>query len=641
MKNLVLIGVLGTAGACGFEAVEDAPEGEAPEFRDLADPDIVRSTREYIAKKDSSGCPAYLGPVGNRWFGKSVFDEHPDLAGFTPPGNLAHYCRFTSNAPNPDPAPLIAFGFAKLNPVTVGTMPQTIVREELAPMLEARYRWRYKDPAATGTDFTGTNDDRAPVTLAIVDTEPNGKAGRAKHGRIMMQLAETIACPEGAAGCKVAIEPELGLPRLPDGTSDWTNGGFHGGLVDAALGIISAVQRWEDAADGSRLVISLALGIDTGVFEPGSIDAEMNLIDDALRYAACKGATNLAAAGNDLRLGTTGALYPARLEQTAVPHPNQCWTEFELQNTYQDTETYRPLVHAIGGLNDGSGQAPVTREDSLPRLLAPATHAVTADWEHVITGTSAAVTTAAASTALLLSFDDNLGRSTVMQRLYDYGGGTGLLADLWFGTVQPAARRIRLCNALEEICDGNDRCGEMEFDCTITQIPYGDAHLRAALAGIQNRKTLPLTLANKAVPCTNNGGVKTKKVYFEATNPGTCQDIDYQPMDAITEPQPDGIGCDTCGFTSGTNELAIQLVETFDTPVWLVDSVEVTLWDEQQEPWDYHLGDPVLSSTQITDVPLPEDERVPDIVERGTVTIHFFNTTHSTYRVTTDTLVIL
>ena len=141
--------------------------------------------------------------------------------------------------------------------------------------------------------------------------------------------------------------------------------------------------------------------------------------------------------------------------------------------------------------------------------------------------------------------------------------------------------------------------------------------------------------------CADNGGVEERLVYFAATNPANCGDIDYQPMDAITEPQPDGNGCDVCGFVSGTNDFAIQIVEDYDDPNWVIDSIEVTLWDDQDEAHDYHLGDPVLTSTQVTDVPFPDDERVPDSVVKGTITIHFFNVKYSTFRVTTDTLLLL
>ena len=632
MEKLVLSGVLVLA-SCGLDAIDGAgrEDGADPEFRATPDVSLVQATdSEWVVEWDQ---PVAVCPNDGNWDGKSIYDVHPFLSTNAPTvPKLQRFCRYTwigpvppSDNPLPSPPPGASYIVAK-NPITVGVAPQGVLRDALGPYLLDRFRWRYRHPGV-GSSFEGSADLREPVVLAIVDTKPNdpGQPGKSNHGRIMIELAKPIVCPPDSTGCAVEIMPTLGMPRTGVG-ANWDEGGYYGAVADVALGVIEAVQRWKTRPDSPRLVISLALGIDLETFDPNGngTGASRNLLLDALRWASCEGALIVAAAGNDVGLGTSGALYPATLEAEDMPGEQAC-NNF-LNGSYQvDTTPYAPLVHAVGGLDDNLGELDSARPDSTPRLVAAATAGIAplgpSQWTFPATGTSVSTTVTSSTAALVLSFDDTLGRNAVMQRLHDSGRSTNISAAVYFGASQPDVKRVDLCGTLEDVCvGGTDACTAVTLDCSLgNQLPYSDAFLADQLALLSLDPETQTYRTTKQ--CTAIDGELRQTAFSTGGGilPPTCASIDYQPLDVIAAPQPDLPVCDTCSGSFANNLAHVEFAPTYEDEI--VSRMIITVEDAQREYHDLVFVEPDISTIEPNEIDI--DMPLPSDVKSASVTFFF------------------
>ena len=639
-KSLLVVGFCASCGGTAGDVGGPAP-GPAPEFRVTADPSLVELTDSEWVVEYSDAPPPYVAcPDDGEWKGELLHEANPHLAAAANmPDHFRRYCRYTWNGTvspgdEPDPAAVTwggtsSAGVVAKNPVTIGVAPQGLLRDTLGEKLLARFQWRYQN-FGPGSQFENTAAARSAVTLAVVDTKPNdpGVPGRSAHGLHMIELAKPIVCPPDSTGCTVDIVPSLGLPRIANGAADWDNGGHYADASDVGLGILAAVSRWQ-AAPSSRLVINLSVGIDLEIFAPNGagIEASRNILRDAIAYARCYG-TVVAAAGNDVDMGTQGALYPALLEADMMPSAAEC-TGFGVQQVPPVGATqYRPLVHAIGGLNDSIGAAPNTRTGSIPPLVAPATSTTyltgnpNEPFGPVTTGTSNASIVAAASAALMLSFDPQLGRAGVMQHLHDEGGGTILSADLYYSGVSqvPPVRRLMLCDALDALCGGGG-CGPLVLDCDIGGIPFNDEDIAAELAGLDPAPVETEITFGESEWCPNLG----RDVVFGEEQTPDCSLSDYEPMERITTPQPDEPVCDFCPWITTESALMIEIDDAYEETIaqYGVSRAVATFKDASGTPIDFILESPSVSTTEPMENTLPDEERVPDEISSATLTVYF------------------
>jgi len=348
-------------------------------------------------------------------------------------------------------------------------------------------------------------------------------------------------------------------------------------------------------------------------------------------YASCYG-TVVAAAGNDVDLGTEGALYPALLETDMMPTGSDCMSFGVHQTPPVGTTQYRPVVHAVGGLNDSPGAAPVTRTDSLPRLVAPATSTTylsgssTDPYGPISTGTSNASIVTAASAAMMLSFDPQLGRAGVMQHLYDNGGGTILpSADLYYsGAGQaPPVRRLMLCDALDAICSGGG-CGPLVLDCNLGGAPFTDEDIADDLAGLVPPDDIDEVEVSFGTSewCPELG----REVVFASGQASDCDLAKYEPMNRITTPQPDEPVCDACPYTTTSTTLTLELDDAYEEELseFGVTQAVVTFFDDNGTPVDFVLENPNASTTKPVRNFLPDDdERLPASISHGRITVTF------------------
>jgi hypothetical protein len=244
------------------------------------------------------------------------------------------------------------------------------------------------------------------------------------HGSLMAFLANDVPCPESDANsttgeCGVRTHTVLALPlRTPD-TEDHVNGGHFGRRSDLARALYQTVVTYRDrftamSGEDARLVISLSLAWEPNPSlsdvcavnpEAGGEDTASLAVRSALEFAACHGATVIAAAGNYAG-DSDGRMCPADFERVELPIVETCHALTDYDKTVKGVTTtvnfledfhavfpgkpldrptekqqapFQPIVYAAGGVvpsdddNDLSDKplAPA-RPKSRPRFLAMA-----------------------------------------------------------------------------------------------------------------------------------------------------------------------------------------------------------------------------------------------------------------------------
>jgi hypothetical protein len=345
---------------------------------------------------------------------------------------------------------------------------------------------------------------RTAIEVAVIDSISQQAADDPQvvpadaHGQNIAALIAEIVCPARRPECLAQLHHTLALPRV-DGNSppDWVRGGQRGTPADVALGIYEAVESWSrrqssDAAP--RLVINLSIG-----WEPSKSPRGPDLaLQAALEYAACHGALVFAAAGNDVLSSCgehRGPLTPASFETLPAPTADQCeafgFASRESPEYPIFAEKARPLVYAVGGVDERGRALTNARVGGRPRLAATAANALALgpDGEYTMTlsGSSVAAAVASGAAALIWSYRTSLRPDELVELLHQTGWNSEDRAD--FGLPGPSAEihRLSICAALERACaaDPTKLCPTLACPSVV---PAADGNRAGVHAALEERR---------------------------------------------------------------------------------------------------------------------------------------------------------
>ncbi|MCA9691493.1 MAG: S8/S53 family peptidase [Myxococcales bacterium] len=427
-------------------------------------------------------CDVRIAGVDGSWRGSSLFTE-PGARRVRAPGPLASYCQYEwtpSDARSRATPDLTALG--RLDAIDLDPDCEVVAAQGVEPVLEILSAATLDRLGAAQTN-THPDAEHPAVVTAILDTVvDDATTPRSRHGLDVAAITAALAC-SGAQLCAAQLLHVLALPRWTDGRGvqiDRRRGGAFGTPGDVARAVYQAVARWQTlAADdpAPRLLINLSLGWDPAhsgelVDDPFALldtrhstttPASVRAAYAALVYASCQGALVIVAAGNQATCEDgRGPLAPAAWESIAAPSATTCERlgfATGSTRTKHRADVYRPLVHAIGGVDFRDRPLASTRVGGQPRLVAPAHHVVAGREQAVpVTGTSASAAVASGVAANVWSARPELDGHEVMALIYraartipedslaDFG-----LADRPRGMV----RRVSLCRARALACEGH------------------------------------------------------------------------------------------------------------------------------------------------------------------------------------------
>lgn len=607
-------------------ACQSAPDGRVDsghvEHRDAASAlDEVCPVDRYVARRST---PGPCAPIGG-WVGEKLFGD--DEVGL-----LGKYCLYEWDATGePDPLPLVDHpGLTAAPDCEAITMQGDDLSAAAQPVLRDMFRARIGRLKDSDLGLSVTTDSRAPVTVAVVDTAPPlanpPQPLNAKHGETMARFVRDIACPGDHPSCVVEVPRVLGLPRWAGGV-DLDNGGVAGSFSDVATGIRQAVDDWIAAGDGSKLIVNLSIGWEPpfGGEEPNPMQMKATpaAVYHALEDAYCRGALIVVAAGNDHGIcGTDGPLNPGGWETRPAPTANRCINQFGVTNPVVESTGYRPLVYAVGGTGTVSGLMPDTREASLPRLVAPATHAVVGDAELTppVTGTSVSAAAVSGAAALVWSENPDLTRTRVMQILYSQGTPLQdpITSEVQLGLNGYDVHQLDVCAAVDQACSPQNGSCPLPGALHCTDAVPDMAVLAAAIDAVPKNAPLDVTfaLADDDCPASCAGGPSAEH-YVQDGQPYACPAATNDPWLHITRPQPDTIACPTC--TLDGDYVIVDLHECYDT--FTIEEIHVELFGTNDDYQVFSYTAAELGRTRPEKLPL-DDNHVEEVAE-GYITIKF------------------
>jgi hypothetical protein len=386
------------------------------------------------------------------WRGQPLFSE--DALGRS--RDLGRFCRFEPIAPSADAARLKS---ATGNRFTRIDRDCAAAGGHAAPAAgverwsaQAAELWRQ-----SGADAVPRPDLVGPhrVRLAVVDSNPTNPIdperdlGRSPHGNALVTLAQSLACAPGLP-CSVAVTAQLGLafvqvdPRRRDAAhQDAVNGGLLGSIADVAVAIDAELADWRARTPDHRLVLNLSLGWPAAYGGAQALPRDMPVPAQAvlavLQDAGCAGALVFAAAGNR-ESGIdeeAGPLYPAAWESRPAPDAPACERLRGRAGTSDPSAfraVYRPLLHAVGGIEADGAPLDNARPRSTPRLAAYGDHAVVESLAlgappsgqptATLTGSSVASLLAATNAAVAWSWKPAAGAHEIASLLHSAAIGT-------------------------------------------------------------------------------------------------------------------------------------------------------------------------------------------------------------------------
>ncbi len=635
--------------ACDAETGDPDPLDEpALAYRAGGEAGGVCDPREQIGIRPGPSCPsspkwtgAKLFDVGTPWL--ETVDNTPVI------DDLGRYCRYTwTGAGVPSEAQIAALAAgAQLEGRSAScravTAQADVLTDALGPTLRDFFRAHTGRASAAdlGLPGTGTADPR--VTVLVVDTQPNDflTPPTSRHGRHMGNIINDITCPDGTTSCRVELEFVIGLPRVGGGGTDFVHGGMVATHADLAAGIYEGIRRWE-LANASRpvatkLVVNLSVAWEHEIFGGNENQplAPIRAIRTALELASCKGALIIGSVGNESDFcGMSGPMLPAGWETRAAPDASRC---AELGVAIPPGQSgYRPLVHAVGGLDIDLGPMPHAREDANPRLMADSTHAAAGDPLYGgLTGTSVGTAATSAAAALVWGYRPNLSPAQVMHWVYTGGAPLpGQVADFSLdGTTPSPPHRVDACAALPAACNATSGgCPQMPLSCLNATPPDPD-ELSIAFAAASpplGSEWWPWFDGSDDSSCVDSCG-NPLEIMVQGENTASCGVFAVDPVEHLVNPTPDSIGCPTCGIEDGV--ISLSLHPDFDGEA--LDDVMVTLDDDLGNTRYYDLGVLSLSSSDYTKVTLDTSQLPPGQLRSGTVSLDFV-----ARRTTTDPLII-
>ncbi len=342
---------------------------------------------------------------------------------------------------------------------------QTALEKEMVSAFGPAFRHGIGRPGAVPTQATPT------VRLAVLDGygQATPPVDTESHGGSLYHIARDLLC-EGLHGanpeCAVEITTEVALPvEVAPGDP---SAGHVGRPSDLAQAVYRAVGPWGSSHSYDQLVVNLSLGWDSvhgGMADGPSKIATVDVADnprlsavyDALHYAQCSGALVFAAAGNQTTLGESGPLLPAvwgaegYRPQALLGTAGECQTRFGpgMDPAHDD----RPLLHAVGAVDDDDRELAISRPGSEPQAVAFGAHG-TVEARGLPTtpmsGTSLSTAVVSSAAALLWSLDPTAKPGDVYAGITD-GQDLGRTTSAWFdldpadSNPGPPVKLVKLC----------------------------------------------------------------------------------------------------------------------------------------------------------------------------------------------------
>ena len=547
------------------------------------------------------------GALPQDWVSHELFsDGSPGVLGLSGavPAGLAKFCSYEWTGAGTSTVGALQQAIGNYAPVDGNTLaadcrgqtPQSGL-DTPALSVELRDAFRSNIDALYGPELFGTTASRVPVDVALPDTVSQAAADNPlvdptnAHGLHMADIIRDVACPGGAAVCSDSVRHTLALP-----INTWEQGpqpllgGVHGTLGDLAMAVYEAVGVWRDRKANNepdaapRLVINLSLGFTRmldDTLNPGKGPAKA--LDQALVYASCQGALIIAAAGNTpdeaCPSDHTGPLAPASFETKAAPTALECAA---LGFSPPDDQTYpvfggpgtsRPLVYAVGGVDERDEPLINARSGGRPRLAALGSNAVAnaaPNLTPALTGSSVSSAVVSGTAALIWSFREDLRPDEVMSILYDNGWEIDAqteLADFGLGGGGDPIHRVSVCASLAAACTGLAPNSCPQLQCT-AQSATGNASLddffNLAQVVVANSTAITLTGPASASPA--------------------CDLVD---LSNLSTPQPDLPPCKHChikpndGATSNAM-LNMTISAEYTEGAGLIDGLTLVLYDSSR-----------------------------------------------------------
>lgn len=322
----------------------------------------------------------------------------------------------------------------------------------------------------------------APPAIAVLDATPYGttRPDASGHGFAVSRVIAQLACADpDSAECASQVKPYVALPLAWEKKRRrWTRGddgghvGYFHHLYDAFVAALEVKDR--------HLIINLSLGWDPSSRLPD--DWQRRQMWALLLRASCEGALVIGASGNGNAV-TRGPLAPALFEREAAPDAARCRelgfdtkdptataqggagaSAAKVNGTKAAAAAYRPLIHAVGGVDFFDERLATLRRDSHPRLAAFAMEAAVSarpsPTGYTIPRSSPSLSAAAVSgmAAVVWALRPDLDAHQVMAAVYEggvplEGSNLGSHTEICLDTGKDRcrswpARRAHLCGAI-------------------------------------------------------------------------------------------------------------------------------------------------------------------------------------------------
>lgn len=424
-------------------------------------------------------CPAPLGSASGSWSQERLF-------GSGRPAELAAYClyRWNGNAA-PDLAALPPAGGVPapdwMDPdcrVVVPIAAPNAYETLAAPALQSAFLDQVE-----ALQFLPGEGHPEPTKVVVVDASPTAgfpdpTPGFIEHGFLVGQIVRRLGCPTpGACLTQVSSQLAMNLRQLSGGWIEANEeGGSFGYQSELALAILQGYEAAAASSPSRRIIINLSVGWDpktgggdyVGVNWKGQPNPA-KAVHTAITKVACEGALVIAAAGNDSGgPSADGPMYPGGWEQKAAPDATRCAGGLGGGGLAVSGSPYRPLLHAVGGVDGQDKPLAVGRALGMPPLVAPSDH-VTLEYRQgaatnftgVYSGTSMSAAVASGIAGAVWAYRPTLSPADVMQVLRN--AAVTLPGPVDFcGPGAPCPmnqRRLSLCRSVAAACGPSPHCG--------------------------------------------------------------------------------------------------------------------------------------------------------------------------------------
>lgn len=566
------------------EGAEDEPHGIAP--RDPGPP-------SYPGRKPPGPVPE-PGPCPPFPDADPLWQIRPLFADATPA--LAKYCLYEHPDRGEDleayPKPE---GLAEIarDCMTVFPLAEPTLHESVATPLEQRFLRQAGRRGRDAFPVVGS-----PVRLAVIDTAPtNGDDPRADksnspHGFSLVHMADHLLCGPGSA-CVVHLTTQLALAYVD--YNRWTNllsirDEVHGGYIGMQSDLAQAIRHEVVAWGGSgKLVLNHSIGWHPrgndvlGV--PAALEPPVRAIYEAIEDAVCRGALVVAAAGNTdwgPQPGQ-GPLLPAAWEQRAAPSVAECVAAHGGAGAVaiSDGGTYRPLLHAVGGVQADGSDLLNARAGARPRLVAFGDHAVVdgvppyqpttiptdqpPGTTGILTGTSVSALVGSVAAAAAWHYRQaRVGEPwTIVQEIYDRSERKTLSkpAEFCLGEACTDSRRIFVCLAAKPERGARvPSCRAVEDYPTsvVDEMVIDESTLENALTGAPEPTVAGYVSTTPPAPCG------ARIYHYDASSGPARYACPHDQLASVTvdpwlDPLPESIPCPPC--TDGS--LFIEIASAF------------------------------------------------------------------------------